>query len=338
MNRKQFLTEAARKINLEGYLRDTLSVQEVEEHGAELVHSCRLPTGNHKNGDSSPSASINRDTLLFNCFSCGLGGDLYWLTQQILDCSLADAMEAVENYLPDSTAVTYLEFRERLREQMDKQELMRKEWMEYDPRIIEPWKKYSQYLKERGVSAEVQVRMQTGVIEKWGDNHEQRIVIPHFFEHKLLGWTMRRGYNVNKPSSPKYVHSSHFPKRDTVYNYDNAITIGGPIVVVESPMSVLVCMSRGIENMVATFGVSTPDTQLDKLRDFEEIVVAFDGDFAGTQNAHHIVEELAPLMKVSVCDMPEGKDPADIENFQEYLYDHKVQASTFLLQYVNKRP
>ena len=50
-------------------LQDIIGVGELIENGDEYIHSCPLPFGMHKNGDSNPSASLNKDTLLFNCFT-----------------------------------------------------------------------------------------------------------------------------------------------------------------------------------------------------------------------------------------------------------------------------
>ena len=47
-------------------LQDILGVGELIENGDEYIHSCPLPFGMHKNGDRNPSASINKDTFLFN--------------------------------------------------------------------------------------------------------------------------------------------------------------------------------------------------------------------------------------------------------------------------------
>jgi len=39
-------------------LQDMIGVGEIIENGDECIHSCPLPFGMHKNGDSSPSASL----------------------------------------------------------------------------------------------------------------------------------------------------------------------------------------------------------------------------------------------------------------------------------------
>jgi hypothetical protein len=69
------------------------------------------------------------------------------------------------------------------------------------------------------------------------------------------------------------------------------------------------------------------------LRDFEEVIIAFDGDIAGWNGQHHLVNELSPLMEVKVCPMYDDYDPACFSNFQEYLDEYTIRGATWTLEH-----
>ena len=87
MSTKTSLKDIFVGLDAEDVLRDLIGAHEIIGNDTELIHSCKLPFGMHKNGDQNPSASLNRDTLLFNCFTCG-GGSIIWLVQNCLDMML----------------------------------------------------------------------------------------------------------------------------------------------------------------------------------------------------------------------------------------------------------
>ena len=132
----------------------------------------------------------------------------------------------------------------------------------FNAKMLDPWLCYTRYMDERGISHEVQKKMMTGLNRDNKDDVggtwvvQPRLVIPHFFGGRLRGWSMRK--LSSEQLGPKYKHTGEFPKRNTLYNWDNAVAFDS-VIVTESPMSVLGLMSKGIENVVATFGAEVND-------------------------------------------------------------------------------
>lgn len=264
------------------YLRDVLGGKNISTHGDELIHSCLLPFGLHKNGDRNPSASLNVDKLVYNCFGCG-GGSLLWATQEILGISSAEARRIIEeNAQPINQSPA--QFREELEKRWAITEVGVPVMPSYSEAMLKPWLCYSKYLDERNISREVQKRMKTGInlqnLDKVGEEWlpQPRLIIPHFFGSKLRGWSARK-IDVRQVG-PKYRHTPNFPKDYTLYNYDGVSELQ-EIIVVESPMSVLKLMSEGITNAVATFGAQVTDRQIDLLKKFNKLILFPDGDKAG---------------------------------------------------------
>jgi len=321
-NTQDLLRELSQTLDAESLLRDLCGVGEIYEIGEELSHSCKLPFGLHKNGDQNPSASLNRETLLFNCFTCG-GGSLFWLVENVLDISFNQAIQRVRDYTVVDSA-SYEKFIDRLKNRLRGDvPVGRVDIPVYSDKIIEQWIGISSYLLKRGVSHQVQEEMKIGTnesIEEWvreGDRYQKlilsRVVIPHYYREKLVGWQGRK--LSSDPRPPKYKNSKGFPKAWTLYNFDN-LDSKEELIVVESPMSVLKLKSLGYTNVVSTFGASISDYQISLLGSFGNVCIWMDGDHAGRRATSRLVSKLNKTNNLSIIDI-EGEDPASVPSPEE---------------------
>ena len=306
------------EIDAVGVLQDLCGVDEIEESGDELNHSCKLPFGMHSNGDRNKSASLNQSTLTFNCFVCG-GGSIVWLVENILDITHEQALTKLKYYSSEAVVVEYDKFLEKMHQKLDiNKSADIKTIPSYSENIIFQWIKETDYMKFRGVSSEVQLEMKTGIrelIEEWVNGGKEkvlttRIIIPHFFNGKLVGWQGRKLSNDNRLH--KYKNSKDFPKALTLYNYDN-INCDKEVVVVESPMSVLKLKSEGITNVVSTFGASVSEHQIELLKNYRKICVWMDGDTAGHRATKNICEKLDSICELEVINIL-NEDPASVHD------------------------
>jgi DNA primase len=301
-------------------LQDILGVGEIQESGDELIHSCHLNIGNHKNGDRSPSASLNKDTLLFNCFTCG-GGSVIWLVQNSLNITREEAIARLLGESNGSAIVSIEDFIKRLEGVFDANHHERVEIPVYSDTLLKRWEGPCDYLTSRGVSEAVQREMRTGVevgrseFSKSPEGEHMvtldRVVIPHFMKGKLVGWVARKIQEV--PGVPKYRNSKGFPRGAWLFNLDN-VDMQSDVYVVESPMSVLVMKSRGVRNVVATFGAKVDKQQIDLLRNFSKVTIFMDGDEPGRNATTHLIESLGTYTKLSIIETPDGEDAATLEH------------------------
>ena len=299
-------------------LQDILGVGELIENGDEYIHSCPLPFGMHKNGDRNPSASINKDTFLFNCFTCG-GGSIIWLVQHCMNVDRIGAVSILKNEVADLKVISVEDFIEKLEGVFSHDKTGHAEVPHYSDNLLRRWEGPCEYLTVRGVSEAVQRAMRTGVesgrseIAKSPEGDSMvtldRVVLPHFMKGKLVGWVARKIQDV--PGVPKYRNSKGFPRGAWLYNLDDAKQFDH-VYVVESPMSVLVLKSRGINNVVATFGAKVDAQQIGLLRNFSKVTIFMDGDLPGRNAACNLVEQLKLYTKVAVIETPDDEDPATL--------------------------
>jgi len=315
---KSVLYEIFQNLDARSVLQDILGISQINETGEELIHSCPLPFGMHRNGDSNPSASLNHETLLFNCFTCG-GGNVIWLVQNCLNVSRDEAISILKNEVAELKLVTVEEFTNKLEKVFAGAEAKSIDIPHYSENILKRWEGPCDYLTQRGVSLRTQKEMRTGVesgrleIARTSQGEStiaiDRVVLPHFIKGRLSGWVARRLQDT--PGVPKYRNSKGFPRGAWLYNLDNARHYD-EIYVVESPMSVLVLKSRGVDNVVATFGAKVDTNQMELLRNFNHVTVFMDGDQPGRMATNHLVESLNMFTRVSVIATPTDEDPATL--------------------------
>ena len=312
-------------------LQDILGVGEVQENGDELIHSCHLQLGNHKNGDRSPSASLNKDTLLFNCFTCG-GGSVIWLVQHSLNITRDEAIAKLMGEARGTSIVPIEDFIKRLEGVFQPQRTIQADIPIYSDTLLKRWEGPCDYLTSRGVSEAVQREMRTGVERNRSEFSKSlqgdiqvvvdRVIIPHFMNGKLVGWVARKLTDI--PGVPKYRNSKGFPRGAWLFNLDNVDT-QSEVYVVESPMSVLVMKSRGIRNVVATFGAKVDNQQLSLLRNFSKVNIFMDGDIPGRSATKHLVEELQNYTKIGVIMTPDDEDPATLSTVPSTISSFEYQ-------------
>lgn len=323
------------EFDAEEFLIETLGAKNVRRHGDELIHSCMLPFGLHKNGDVNPSASLNAEKLVYNCFGCG-GGNLIWATQNILQITHNEALRLLQNrFRPiDFSASKFIASLEKMWQEKESEPTV---LPRYSVKMLEPWLCFSEYLDSRGISREIQKQMKTGInfdnMDQWSGGWitQPRLVIPHFYGKELRGWSMRK--LLPEQVGPKYKHTPSFPKDVTLFNFDMAKQFE-QVFLVESPLSVLSMLSQGFENVVATFGAMVTNRQVEILRNFDRVIVFPDGDKTGytalIKPKFGLADRLSKFTDVWVVDhgIQDGafnhKDPADYSNVREVIEEFKT--------------
>ena len=276
-----------------------LSVEETDR--VEPVYCAVVPT--------THSFVLDDSLLTGNCWACG-GGSLFWFLattrgDETTDPArrwFADRVREV-NTDPDNVdkvlayidAVYSVDYHPRA--QIPKM----------SPRVLDPWRWIHPWMTEvRGIPEATMEAFQVG----WNPD-EDRIVIPHFWRGDLVGWQTRRLGG----DGPKYHSTPDFPKDTTLYNADGH----RDVIVVESPMSVL-SKHHLTPNLVATFGASITDRQMQLLGNYDRVVVWMDNDTAGwnavmgTEARKGLAEVMPTYTPTFIVSSPYAADPADLDD------------------------
>ena len=297
------LSEEERR-NLCYELLSEFGAQNLNEQGDEIIHSCIIPSGGHRNGDQNPSASLNWKKLTYHCHGCGEGGGIAWF---ITTCRGGDYAET-KRWLTDQTSVGTQESLERLLAHLDALyspmvPQSRPPMPEYDDSILDSWKFIHPYLTEdRGIPIENIISLNIGY-----DPNRDRITLPHFWEGTLVGYQTRQ---IDSDGGPKYKNSPDFPKNETLYH---APETSSPIVVVESVLSVASKLHL-CPTMTATFGASVTDRQCHLLARHPLVTLWFDNDPAGWKATNAVGSFLIRYTSVLVVESEWDADPADMDD------------------------
>lgn len=298
----------------------------------EIVHSCPLPFGAHRNGDLKPSASLNFKKLTFHCLGCGASGGLLWF---VAVCRGSDDNEA-RQWLGEQTGFGGVAMDGRrvveILEAIFNQQTERPEAMPiYPETTLVPWthERIHPYMTDTGSFGAIQCRgipeencqqFQIGYAEKypmgsyvdeqsgeWIERPPQeRIVIPIHWNDQLVGWQARA---INPADEPKYKNSPKCPRDRVLYGWEP----GKDIVLVESPMSVLRHVHH--QPMVASFGKQLTDYQIRTLHRARSITMWFDPDNAGWSGTERAITELKRYVPLKIVVWPyRNTDPADLDD------------------------
>jgi hypothetical protein len=279
--------------------------------GTQLVHSCLIDKvePHHTNGDASPSASLLNERLYYNCWSYG-GGDILWFLQKMEGTGRAGVIPVLSKLLQGGTKspTDFLAEISKYFVQTTRVATI----PTYNVNVLSSWLQIHPYLvKARGLDVDVLQEMYVGY-----DEEEIRLVFPHFWQGKLVGWQKRRLDDPRWPmtpvdstgKNPKYKNSFSFPKDETLYNWHNAQK-SKEVLVLEGPVTVLKSMSLAkklpeqsnlLRSAVSTFGAKVTETQIRVLRSVPKVVVWFDSDPAGWAGSIKLIKGLMNYTNVWV--------------------------------------
>jgi hypothetical protein len=266
--------------------------------GDEFVSTCPMHYKRVGREDSSPSWSINIDTGLFHCFSCGYRGSIYTLIADLKGVSFAEAktltvkpdVQATIARIPDAYIKPFKA------EPISESRLGR---FTTPPRWARNRRKVSKEACEL-----------YGVL--WDLQSEQWIIpIREPYTNNLLGWQEKAETTRVFRNFPTGVKKSR-----TLFGYD--VFVGGRMLVVESPLDAVRCHTEGITGAVASYGARISRAQILLMAAADEVVFALDNPFvddAGKKSSIELLTETKGVLKsVRFFDYSDtdAKDPGDM--------------------------
>lgn len=290
----------------------------------EVIHSCLLDRidRHHNNGDANPSAACNLDRKLYVCYAYW-GGDLFHLIQKLENKDSFEGILPILGQFLTGATLSQDDWQaeyDKLAALLNNPVFYTAELPSYSDRVLAPWAFIHPYLHERGIDAETVSRLQIG----WRED-TNRIVIPHFWNGKLVGWQARAvpdrpgQWPGTADPTPKYKNTPGFPKADTFY-YDHSrpFPTKGRVLLVESPFSVIKATALGLDvPVLASFGAKVSKTQTAMLLDYHEVILWADDDPAGQLMERTVMRRLADHPGLRIVTPDEGKDLGDYDRLAE---------------------
>jgi hypothetical protein len=302
---------------------DALGLDVVTERRGELWAYC--PLDSHPGPDrSGTNFSVNRETMIWNCFTCAEGGGLPALVahvngyedgpegpawQQALRwlAEFSDDADPDPDGYSEALASAFAEPPKRPARaaRPSLPAFPPGALSRYGPAPLDLLGKW--HIDEEWVVDLFQL--------KYDAKHGRHgyvgpaLIIPHFFRGRLVGYQERWLADDRPKRVPKYTNTDEFPKRETLFGWDN-LPREGTVVVVESAMTVISLACAGVA-AVGTFGASVSDGQKRLLGGLDGVALAYDSDRTGERALRELADELAEMTPVDIVPQPPG-DKADL--------------------------
>ncbi|TDU80710.1 DNA primase [Prosthecobacter fusiformis] len=303
--------------------------------------------------EKSPSFNVRPSTNSYHCFGCGAGGNAY---RFVMEHDGLTFMEAVKR-LADSAGIRIEEEvwdanAEAIAKQRTAMIRVHKEISAWYHQLLmkHPMADAArQYLKNRGITAEVAKSWQLGYappntqpLREWAmknkfgsgllieagilaTSEERGDAYPRF-RHRLMfpirndnGEVIAFSGRVLEADAKaaKYLNSPEtllFNKSKVLFGFDKskrAISKAGQAIVCEGQIDTLMVFEAGFQNVVAGQGTAFTEFHARALkRQADEVVLCYDSDNAGYKAAERAFQALAPFgLIVKVAMLPKGEDP-----------------------------
>jgi len=275
------------------------AVRELGLHVAKVVGDevyCHCPAHEERTGkpDYNPSFSINTETGLFHCFSCGFGGDFVSLVQYVCDWDRSTATGWVQRLPGGGVARRVVSRSRRVRQN---------ESFLSEAKLALFTEPPEEALRQRDLRREE--AMHYGI--RWNPHGGWILPIHDLDTGNLVGWQEKTRTSVY--NYPRGVRTSQAIFGSHLYD-------GGPLVIVESPLEGARIFGVGWP-ACALFGSAVSEAQINWLRIHCEIAILFmDNDPAGWKATRKLVSALRSspvrLRIVSYAGLRRGVDPGDL--------------------------
>lgn len=302
--------------DIQEFLEGTLGLQgEVRGSDHRAEYSIFCPNPNHN--DTHPSTDINLVTGYWNCFACGIGGDILELAMKVTGKSRAQMLEVMK---PNSEDAIKVKISKRLQHLNDTY-FGKKD----KPVQVPPSKRYDPgphtYMRSRGFRQET--------LRKWGVRYVHReelegkegnfiiqhsVAIPIRDRHgNLLAWCYRA-----TPDSPAW------QQQNVRYLYTPGIDINElwfgvqfyyrapEVVIVEGAIDCMWLDQAGIPAL-GLLGGSMGDAKILELQRYRRVFLMGDRDDAGARWVERVGRLIGHRMPVHVCLYPSYTSAGDPE-------------------------
>lgn len=245
---------------------------DVRRSGQEISARCPVHLARTGKDDNSPSWSMNSETGLWICYSCGARGTLQGLVMELTGKEDLAVTEMIMNNNVERLQMPEWERRPEVDHQM---------YLHYEE---VPQKR----LASRGITSEA--ARAYGI--RWNADKRSWIIPIVSSEGELLGWQ-------EKGTDYVYNHPTGVKKGDTLFGIERFKS--QTAILVESPLDV-VRFASSFDGMqcLGTFGAQITKKQLQLVYSVvDRVIVAMDNDEAGIASAKKIFKDM-PLLKGGV--------------------------------------
>lgn len=358
-------------------IKQRLTLEEVAGEYIELKRAGRnlkalSPFGNEK----TPSFMVSPEKQIWHDFSSGKGGNMFSLVMELEGVDFKGALEILarkagidlanygrrsgsnngrnKNRLLEALALAVKYYQQSLLKSPEAIDYLTKKRHFNKAMIMEFGIGYAPNaqkglvtaLLKRGYNQQEikQAGLGTERYSGFSDMFRGRIMIPLTDPQGApIGFTARLLHD--DPNSPKYINTPQtllYDKSRHVFGLaeaKQAIRLNGYVVMVEGNLDVIKSHQIDVKQVVATAGTALTELHLRTLSRFtEDIRIAFDQDNAGLKATERAIQiAIKAGIKLSVIDVPEGKDPDELIVKNPELWRSVIEEPIYSIDWLRQR-
>ena len=269
-------------------------------------------------GDNPRAFVVNLEKNLWYCFTgCNGGGDVIHLVMRLDHISCYQAA----CYLQTLRRPPCLLKEGRPDELKQAPNRPHRVFKPFTARL--PLQYKSPFLAAKGIRLPTAVCFEAGAYLYRGMLNGCIAIRLHDIQGKPLGYAGRILDPIRACRWGKWVFPPGFPKKEILYNYHRLSEKRfGTVVVTECPWGVMRLDQLGIP-AVALLGTHLSARHQALLKTCSNVVLMLDGDRTGRTAAVTIKNQLQSIVGVTSVNLPEGKDPDDLDDANLFHLLHK---------------
>lgn len=289
---------------------ENLGITVEKEQGDEVYALCPMHESRTGRPDTKPSWSVNRDTGMHHCFSCGYSGGFVGLVMDVLGAEIRHAIQWVKK-----NGLT-LDTLDLMPDRMPIPAPAKKRPRLFPESVLQNFTEPPPEALESRLVTEAAARHYNVL---W-DPEEGAWVFPiRWPDGVLIGYQWKKGLVMLN-------HPPRMRKAVTLFGAD-VIRPGRRIILVESPIDCVRLHAEGIEGAVSSFGASVSVEQVRFLTESaSSVVLALDNDQAGQPETERLLGLIGMRLPTfafnynNVEPLPgkAGKDPGELTKASIY--------------------
>lgn len=286
-----------------------LGIEVTKEQGDEVYALCPMHMERVGKEDSKPSWSVNKETGLSHCFSCGYSASFVTLVMDVMKVEYKDATRWVKKNGMTLDIIDLLPDRRETPER--RQKVVKRVPESIFVGFVDPPEKA---LQNRLVTAEACQEYEV----LWDPDQHGWVLPVRWPDGVLMGYQIKaKNFVLNEPK--------HMKKRGALFGM--TAFRGGRMIVVESPLDAVRFYSEGIKGAVACFGSNLSEEQVRIIMErASSVVIALDDDGPGQKETERVLQRLGRILPTyafsyeGAVPLPgkEGKDPGELDRASLY--------------------
>ena len=315
--------------------------------------------------DHSPSMSVSSEKQIYNCFSCGSGGNVFTFIKNYEHITFLEAVKKVADLIGEHLDIDDSAKQTNKNKSIGYELYLLSQKFYQNNLYTKNGIKARKYLNDRGFTDEIIKQFNIGLSNS--TSLRQLLLDKGYQEHDLIRYGLTTDHHhdmfINRIMFPltdilnhpvafsgrifdttdpsKYINTGQtdlFKKGELLYNYYNVKHLNHKtqVIIMEGFMDVIKSASVGINNCIATMGTAMTHHHALLIKQLNtDVILMFDGDEAGNNATLSAIKELEQVgITPKIVRLDDNLDPDEyINQYGDTQLKVKIDNALSVIEY-----